>query len=198
MKDVLRHWSHYGIKPGRCIEVGCGAGRMTGGLLNAFSSVLALDVSSDQIAVAKSHHATLLDKIEFQVITTSKVPAEAESCSGMFSCHVFQHFSDFSGIVAYLRETYRVLCQGGTICFHLPQTGANTVRELPSLLLGLRNAFAKLKRVVGNGRAWEYHRYRPGIIFGILKEIGFNDIEVRVFPMLSNGDFHTYYFARKL
>src|SRR2546430_10137557 len=43
--DVRRHWDHYGRRQGRCVEIGCGAGRMTSQLCRTFSSVLALDVS---------------------------------------------------------------------------------------------------------------------------------------------------------
>jgi hypothetical protein len=31
----------------------------------------------------------------------------------------------------------------------------------------------------------------------MLARVGFRDIELRVFPMRSNGDHHLYFFARK-
>src|SRR6266550_1829783 len=51
--DVRRHWDHYGRHTGRCVEIGCGSGRMTNQLARTFKSVLALDVSGHQIARAK-------------------------------------------------------------------------------------------------------------------------------------------------
>jgi len=197
MDDVLHHWRHYGIESGRCIEVGCGSGRMTGGLLKGFSSVMALDVSQDQISKAMSHHGDKLDRIEFRVVATPEIPAPDNSCTGMFSCHVFQHFSEFNGIVSYLRDAFRKLTSGGTVCFHIPVKGAHLKACQSDLLLGLRNLYAKTGRLLGRYKVWEYHRYPAERILAMLGEIGYRDIEMRIFPMRSNGDFHSYFFARK-
>jgi cyclopropane fatty-acyl-phospholipid synthase-like methyltransferase len=197
MADVLSHWRHYGLVPGRCVDIGCGAGRMTGLLVEAFGSVLALDVSADQIARAQRHHPHARGSVEVRVVDRPRIPTPADSCSGMFSCHVFQHFSEFNGVVTYLRETFRVLCAGGTTCFHIPVKGAHLDSTQSSLRLGLRNIRAKLGRLVGVGRTWEYHRHDPRSIILTLADIGFESIELRVFPMRSNGDHHSYFFARK-
>jgi ubiquinone/menaquinone biosynthesis C-methylase UbiE len=197
MTDVLSHWRHYGLTPGRCVEVGCGAGRMTGILAEAFGSVLALDVSPDQIAVARQHLAGLGDRIEFEVVERPGIPAPRDSCNGMFSCHVFQHFSEFAGVPAYLIEAFRVLRPGGTICFHIPVLGAHLGSTQSSARLELRNLRAKVGRRLHMGKKWEYHRYDARRIITLLMQTGFRDVELRIFPMHSNGDHHSYFFGRR-
>jgi SAM-dependent methyltransferase len=197
MTDVLLHWRQYGLISGRCVEVGCGAGRMTAPLLSAFSSVLGLDVSPEQLEKAKSHLSNNLNRVTFQVVEGPSIPAPNGSASGVFSCHVFQHFSDFSGIAAYITEAFRVLAPGGTICFHIPVPGAHLNSSQRPYLRWLRNCYAKLARVIGSRLAWEYHRYDAKKILTLLREVGFESIELRIFPMRSNGDFHSYFFATK-
>jgi SAM-dependent methyltransferase len=197
MSDVLSHWRHYGLMPGRCVEIGCGAGRMTGTLADAFGSVLALDVSPDQVAAARRHHADRAGQIEFQIVERPGIPAAPSTSTAMFSCHVFQHFSDFAAVSEYLAEAFRVLRPGGTVCFHIPVKGAHLGSTQSSARLELRNLRAKLGRRLGIGKKWEYHRYDPRRIIRLLAHLGFRDIELRVFPMRSNGDHHSYFFARK-
>lgn len=194
--DVFRHWTHYGLVSGRCVEIGCGAGRMTSQLAGVFASVLALDVSPDQIEQARKLLGTAADKVEFRVVSEPKIPAPDASQDAMFSCHVFQHFSDARGIRAYLEDTRRVLRSGGTVCFHLPVPGAH--RSSQSFAwLWLRNLAKKGLRLLGARRLMEYHRYPVLTVLRMLQDLGYQEAELRLFAMHSNGDFHSFFFARK-
>jgi 2-polyprenyl-3-methyl-5-hydroxy-6-metoxy-1,4-benzoquinol methylase len=53
--DFKKRWAAYGLAFQHCLEIGCGAGRITKQLANDFEHVTALDVSDDQIAYAKTH-----------------------------------------------------------------------------------------------------------------------------------------------
>jgi 2-polyprenyl-3-methyl-5-hydroxy-6-metoxy-1,4-benzoquinol methylase len=44
-KDFSRHWEMYGLSRESCLEIGCGAGRITMQLASYFKSVHAIDVS---------------------------------------------------------------------------------------------------------------------------------------------------------
>ena len=122
LKDTLSQWDHYGrTGEGTCVEIGCGAGRMTTGLSRVFDRVFAIDVSPDQIATAKRFLGTDADQVEFSLVDRAEIRLQNDSCVGMFSSHVFQHLPSLLDIEAYLAETHRVLKQGGTICFHLPR-----------------------------------------------------------------------------
>ncbi len=195
--DVRRHWEHYGFRPGRCVEIGCGAGRMTKQLTATFSSVLALDVSEDQIAHAKEILGAASATVDFRVVERPVIPARDESCDAMFSCHVLQHLPGPSVVTAYLRETHRVLRPGGSICFHLPVPGAHITSRQAELWYRTWNLYTKLRRQLGILRIAEYHRYRVRDVLLWLGAIGFRELELRVFAMSSNGDYHSYFFARK-
>ncbi|MGH9904954.1 MAG: class I SAM-dependent methyltransferase, partial [Pyrinomonadaceae bacterium] len=54
-RDCLHHWEHYGVKRDSCLEVGCGAGRLTRCLQTYFQQVDAVDVSEEMIAYARKH-----------------------------------------------------------------------------------------------------------------------------------------------
>ena len=52
--DIMRQWNRYWrIDGGTCVEIGCGSGRLTSSLVDHFDRVLAIDVSMDQIKLAK-------------------------------------------------------------------------------------------------------------------------------------------------
>ena len=114
----------------------------------------------------------------------------------MFSSHVFQHLPNFGGVAQYLRETFRVLGSGGTACFHLPVVGAHRGSPMSPLRLALHNAAVSARRFFGILNIMEYHRYSPQLVFRELKTIGFRDLELRIFDMASNGDAHSFFFAR--
>lgn len=193
MQDVLRHWKDYGLSKGKCVEIGCGSGRMTKFLAETFESVVAIDVSPDQIANAKKLLGDDAEKIEFQVVTEPVLPTADATAIAVFSSHVFQHLPDFSGIESYLKEAFRTLTSGGSICVHLAIPGTHRRRSL----FPLRNACARLLRLFGYYRIMEFHQYKAVEIFEALAHIGFIAIELRVFPLRSNGDFHPFFFARK-
>src|SRR6266849_3636698 len=56
-KDYSRHWEQYGVDRRSCVEIGCGAGRMTQQLAGFFGSVHAFDVSPEMVEYARSHSA---------------------------------------------------------------------------------------------------------------------------------------------
>lgn len=195
--DILRHWQHFGIQVGTCLEIGCGAGRMTAQLVEAFQWVEALDVSADQIHLARQLLGARSSRVTFHQVDSPVVPLPDASCAAMFSCHVFQHFPDFAGITRYLKETFRVLEPRGTICFHIPVPGAHRGASLSSPRLALHNMGVGIRRLLGGRRFMEYHHYPPPLVFRELESIGFCDAELRVFDMTSNGDAHSFFLARR-
>jgi len=195
--DVLGHWSHYGLRTERCVEIGCGAGRMTYPLAACFRSVVALDVSRDQLMTARHLVGERIGRVLLCLVDRPVVPLGDGSCTAMFSTHVFQHFSNYDGIERYLMETFRVLASGGTVCFHTPVPGAHKSVERPAPWMAIRNLKVSVQRAIGLYSVMEFHRYQPSRILGTLERIGFRDRELRIFAMSSNGDLHSFFFARK-
>lgn len=196
-RDVFRHWEHFGMQPGTCLEIGCGAGRMTAQLVEVFQTVEALDVSASQINLARQLLGPRSNQVVFHEVDGPQVPLSDASCAAMFSCHVFQHFSHFAGVTRYLEETFRVVAPGGTICFHIPVPGAHRRARISRYRLALHNAGVGIRRLLGGRRVMEYHLYTPVLVFRTLERIGYRDAELRVFDMTSNQDAHSFFFARR-
>jgi cyclopropane fatty-acyl-phospholipid synthase-like methyltransferase len=196
--DIMRHWDHYGRSPGgKCIEIGCGSARLTSALLDHFDSVLAIDVSPDQVALAREVLGDRVSRVDFRLVDSPAVDATPASCTAMISTHVFQHLSDYSGIVEYLRATHAALIPGATICFQTPVPGAEK-GDVPSRRY---RAFdyvrTRVNRAVGRYRFMEYNRYPAARIISTLTEIGFVDVEVRIFAITATKFRQSFFFARK-
>lgn len=196
-EDILRHWDHYGRKSGgTCVEIGCGSGRMTAALVATFSSVFAIDVSPDQIRVARGLLGSNAARVEFSLVSEPEIRRPAASCSAMFSSHVFQHLPGLKAIEAYLKETWRVLEPGATVCFHIPVRGAQRP-ERPAWVQVAQVVRAAIKRRIGRLTIMEFHEYSISEIVDILRQTGFAKIEFRTFPLTTSGLLHSHFFATK-
>lgn len=49
--DFKHHWENFGLAPGHCIKIGCGAGRITKQLGLAIDKVTATDVFEHQLSL---------------------------------------------------------------------------------------------------------------------------------------------------
>lgn len=192
--DVFRQWQQYGTASDHCVEIGCGSGRITKQLAAQFHRVTALDVSPAQLESAQRLLGSEASNVTFALVTAPVLPVEAASCDGVFCCEVFQHLDPASAIGDYLREAYRVLRPSGIICFQLPVRGVHR----PSLLSSqIRNAMLSLLRRLGRRRMMIYRRYSAPLIFKMLSDAGFTDIELRVFRAAQQHGFDSYFFGRK-
>jgi len=202
-RDCVLHWQRYGLKTDACLEIGCGAGRITKWLAESFSATYALDISPEMIQYAKNHidHRS----VEFVLSDGAEIPLPDSSISSVFSTHVFQHFDSFAHADAYFAEISRVLQADGTIMIHLP------IYRWPAMgrLFG---GIYKLRRILGNVRAavnrllTVHNMAKPimrGTVYPIsyfystLPRLGFEDIEVHTFLLSSNRSMHPFVFARK-
>lgn len=196
--DIMRHWDHYGrLDRGICIEIGCGSGRLTSALLDHFDRVFGVDVSADQVELAKQVIGHSVSRVEFSLVENPSILAAPGSCSAMVSTHVFQHLSDYAGIDTYLRETFRALAPGASICFQTPVPGAEK-GDVPSRRY---RAFdfvrTHVSRAIGRYRFMEYNRYPANRIIGTLTDIGYADVELRIFRLRSTNFRQSFFFARK-
>lgn len=53
--ECVERWQKYGLNKGSCLEIGCGAGRLTRFIGIDFSTVHAVDVAEGMIAYARQH-----------------------------------------------------------------------------------------------------------------------------------------------
>lgn len=195
--DIMRHWDHYGrLSGGTCLEIGCGAGRLTASLLDHFDRVTGLDVSPEQIGLARRLLGERASRVDFMIVD-SPPDLPAASCNAMISTHVFQHLSSYSAIEQYLESAFRALVPGGSACFQIPVPGADKGR-VPSLFSrALNAAITSTVRALGRRRFMEYNRYPASRITSTLSRAGYADIELRIFALRSTGFRQSFFFARK-
>lgn len=188
----MGHWQHYGVSKQTCMEIGCGAGRITKSLATYFDHVIAVDVSPDMIDCAQ--RAIKSGNVEFSLIDGLHLPQADGSVTAIFTTFVLQHLDNKEIGFEYFRELFRVLSAGGTIMVGLPlyQFLVDT-----GVLGALMSSAYALRRVAGNVRAGIKRRlgkktmrgtqYPMGPLRVFLTDLGFKKIEFRIFPVTSNG-----------
>lgn len=192
--DFRQHWTHYWPQlGGRCLEIGCGAGRITQALAADFAEVVAIDVSSDMLALAQLVVPT---NVALEQVAGAEIPLEDRSVDGIFTCHVLQHLEGLDVVTAYLTEARRALKPEGTLMVQLglhsaPMRLPGRIREELRLRMGRRS------RARGDrDLTFRVRLYTREEIQAMLESIGFTDIELRVFSVRSSGDVHAFWFAR--
>jgi ubiquinone/menaquinone biosynthesis C-methylase UbiE len=198
--DFFAQWRQYGCDTRHCIEIGCGAGRLTKHIANTFDHVTALDVSEDQINYARSR----VDRrnIIYRVTDGVAFPSVVDSITAVFSAHVFQHFDSLSDLERVFREAAHTLSPGGTMMVHLP------IYSLPqSPLESVLRSLIALSKQIGTLKA-DIKRKRGKLIMRglacerswlclLLEKIGFRKIEFRTFQVRSNQSWHDFVLATK-
>ena len=191
--DALLRWERY--EPdvgGTCLEVGCGAGRMTRPLTARFDHVIGLDVSEDMIRLARG----AAPSAEYLLVSGTAIPLDDASVDAVFTTHVLQHLEGIENVTAYLAEMCRVLRPGGTIMAHT---------QIGQLRPAWRTAAARARMLLVRRRLWRGKdvRHFHGELYprAMLRErfhrVGLADVELVEFEMRSNGAPHPFWLARK-
>jgi SAM-dependent methyltransferase len=101
-----------GRGPGKCLDLGCGTGVAFQVMARLGWSIVGVDTSTDQLAVAGPHaHAV---GARLLVADASRLPFEAESFDAVVS--LLTH-TDFDDVGAAFREAARVLRPGGRFVY---------------------------------------------------------------------------------
>jgi ubiquinone/menaquinone biosynthesis C-methylase UbiE len=193
--DVYRHWQQYGVGSEHCVEIGCGSGRITRQLISRFRRVTALDVSVEQLQNARRLLGASASGVALTLVSEPILPLPNVSCDAVFSCEVFQHVDTHQPIADYLREAHRVLVPGGTVCFQLPVRGVHRSSFLSSRA---RTAMLRLLRRLGRRRMMIYRQYPADLVFRLLTDAKFQNLEMRLFQAAQHEGFVAYFFGRKL
>jgi SAM-dependent methyltransferase len=101
----------------RLLEIGCGIGRMTKFLAQAFGEVHATDVSPEMIEMARQRLADLPNVHLYATNGVDLAGLPDEYFDIVFSIRVFQHVPSAAVIRANLDDAYRKLRPGGVLRF---------------------------------------------------------------------------------
>jgi ubiquinone/menaquinone biosynthesis C-methylase UbiE len=203
----LARWNRYGLERDTCVEIGCGAGRLTRHIATGFRSVHGMDVAHGMINYARNHMPA---NVELHVTDGVSLPLSDRGATAVFSVIVFLHFDSLEPAEAYFREMARVLKPGGSIMIQLPmhQWPTNLKPMVRKGFSKAHDAYMALRRIKGR-----YHRfllsrdkwspfmqsitYEADWVFATLSALGFTDIETCAFPLHRGSTLYSWVFARK-
>ncbi|MCE2800615.1 MAG: class I SAM-dependent methyltransferase [Planctomycetaceae bacterium] len=203
-RDFRTHWERYGLSSNdSCLEIGCGAGRITKQLALYFKEVHAVDVSEKMIEYAKTHVTS--SSVSFHVSTGVNIPLNDQSVNSVFSTHVFQHLDTLDIARNYFKEISRVLKRNGTMMIHLPiykwPSSSRGFKQLYAIRKQLSDVRASMRRSLmefGLGKPIMRGLWYPvDFFYEEFPKLGLDDIEISMFVTKSNNDPHPFVLARK-
>ncbi len=113
-----------GQPPGdsRCLEVGCGSGRMTLELVRRFADVTAVDISAAMIERAKATlEAHGAPQPTFLLVSGETLEPVPDRWAEVLVCFlVLQHLPSRRNVLRYIEEIERVLTPGGEAFVQIP------------------------------------------------------------------------------
>jgi len=196
-KVCERAWKYHGlVNTENCLEIGCGAGRITRALAQTFCQVHAVDVSPDMIEYAKQNIHS--GNVHWHLTSGSTLPLPDHSVAAAFSILVFRHFDHPNDGLAYFQEIYRVLKPGGALMIEIPlyewPVSSKTWRgRLGRRLFGtIHETRMALQKAIADFQRWRRKPVMRGIyynaeeLYKALTAMGFVDIDVRVMGTLGS------------
>jgi len=206
-REFIGRWERYGVDKESCLEIGCGAGRMTCAISRDFRTVYGVDVAEGMVAYARKHVG---HNVHLHVTDGVTLPVPDSSVTAVFSVIVFLHFDRSEHAAAYFREIARALKPGGTIMIQLPlhRWPVNLKAAVRRSFAAAHAAYMTLRRIKG-----AYHRfwlsrqrwsafmqsmsYDTDWLNQTLGALGFQDIETSCFQLGRGEDTYSWVFARK-
>ncbi len=107
------------LKRLRLLEIGCGIGRMTRHLAEAFGEVHATDVSAEMIARARERMRDYPNVFLYETSGVDFAALPDDYFDLIFSVYVFQHVPDAEVVHSNLRDACRTLKPGGLFKFQV-------------------------------------------------------------------------------
>lgn len=106
------------FQPGTCLDFGCGVGRLTGPLSEAFLETVGVDVAKSMVAVARRYNNN--PRCRFIVNRDPDLRSiDSSTFDFVHSCLVLQHVPpEFT--IKYIEEFFRIARPGGLVVFQLP------------------------------------------------------------------------------
>ena len=107
------------LKRLRMLEIGCGIGRMTKHLAEAFGEVHATDVSTEMVNKARERMRDYPNVFLYETNGMDFAALPSDYFDLIFSVYVFQHLPDVSITHSNIRDACRTLKPGGLLKFHV-------------------------------------------------------------------------------
>lgn len=111
MEDRLLSALLSGHQNATVLEFGCGSGRMTEALADAFSRVIAVDIAEEMLDRAHMHIRR--DNVEFLLSDGLRIPIPDRMVDFVYTSGTLQHFPAKSMVTHAFQEIFRILKPGG-------------------------------------------------------------------------------------
>jgi ubiquinone/menaquinone biosynthesis C-methylase UbiE len=206
-QELVERWRKFGLNTKSCLEIGCGAGRLTCHIARDFETVHGIDVAEGMIAYARNRMGA---NVELHIADGVTLPVPDQSLTAIFSVIVFLHFDRAEQAASYFREMARVLKPGGTVMIQLPVHSwpSNLKPVVRKCFAAAHSGYMALRRLKG-----AYHRFRlargqwsPFMqsmsydgdrLRETLQDFGFRDVETCSFQLTRGGATYSWVLARK-
>jgi len=150
------------------LELGCGTGYFTRELVKTGAVIKAIDISPDLLELAVKQVPA--DNVAFEVVNAYEMPYPGNSFDTVVGSSVLHHLD----IDRALKEIFRVLRPGGTICFTEP--------NMMNLQIALQKNIPRLKEKMGDSPdETAFFRWR---LKRQLARNGFSNVRVMPFDFL--------------
>jgi SAM-dependent methyltransferase len=174
-------------RPLRCLEYGCGVGRVTRWLAEAFDEVVAYDISPKHLRIAREYlHRKEIKNVAFKPVTSLEDLNHLETADLIYTVIVLQH--NPPPIIQWvLKSLLNALKKGGAALFQLPTFQANYQFRVCDYLKKLEN----------NG-GMEMHILPQNEVFRVVEEAHCRVLEVVSDDWSGEGfDSHTFFVQKK-
>lgn len=178
---ALEHLEAIGLKPnpGRAMDFGCGAGRLTQALCEHFDSVVGIDISQSMIDTAK-HYNRHGERCDYRVNTTDDLAQlEDAQFDFVYSNIALQH-SPPQATMRYIREFFRILKPEGIALFQVPSGPRHEPGSIGAHLYNLKRGPLRRfwKRLRGKAPV-EIHYLNHGLVEEIIAASAGRLVEIR-------------------
>lgn len=185
---ILAYVSELGVpvRRDRALDFGCGPGRFTGALADAFADVDAVDVSDSMIEKARRLHG---DRVHFHVNTRPDLALfEDGRFDFILTYLVLQHIPAPLAL-EYIGEFVRVLAPGGVAAFQAPDALLAPRGLFDPRILGtrMRNLASRAKAILQRRPVMEMHMIPVGDVEAAVTTAGGEIVEIA--EDWSGGDF---------
>ncbi len=200
--SLLMRWQSFGLARERpVLDLGCGAGRITAQLAQDFPEVVGVDVSPEQIELARAAVSDAQARSSFFLTDGTHLPVDDASIGSVFSANVFQHLEQ-SVADSLFAEVERVLEPSGTALLHVPVPGANQSTTVGRVVATraidpVRIAVYRLRARLGGYPPMRRRVFDAATVFNRLEQVGLVDLEMSLFRTMPEAMWTSYFFARK-
>lgn len=151
----------------RCVELGCGVGRVTAALASRFDEVVGVDISGSHLRLAEEHASNAnIANISFRQLTAIDAAPQIGKFDVLYSRIVLQHNPPpvMAHLLGYLLGQLNV---GGIAFFQLPTYKAGYRFRISDYL------------AIQNGTEMEMHYFPQALLLDLVRERGCRVLELR-------------------